>query len=247
MIKLERPGEPAILIDNSKQWLANLQAAIKVHGSYKKIPDAEKAQLVSPYRHQDIKDALSKSSNGKCAFCECHPAEGGYIQVEHYKPKSIYPDSTFEWINLLPCCAQCNGAKFDHDTEIEPLINPYDEDPATAFYFDYVSIKPLVGPMHDRAKRTIEVCSLEGIRLWKPRAEILVSLTTYAQSLQLALDDFADADTQRKKDNRIRRIRDSILTIESLAAAESKYSAFCTHFLKNCRSYLLAKVWLAAY
>lgn len=241
MIKLERPDEPAILVANGANWLAALQAAITLYGSYKDIPDAEKSQLVNHYRHEDIKTALSTSSHGKCAFCECHPAEGGYIQVEHYKPKSIYPNSTFEWINFLPCCAQCNGSKSNHDTENEPLINPYDTSPADAFYFDFVSIKALEGPMHDRAKRTIEVCSLEGIRLWKPRAEILVSLTSYAQSLQSALDDFAEADTQRKKDYRIRRIRDSIATIESLASPHSKYSAFCAHFLKECPCYIEAK------
>jgi uncharacterized protein (TIGR02646 family) len=241
MIKLERPDEPQILIDNGATWLNELQDAIAKYKSYKAIPDDEKAVLVAHYRHADIKNALSSSSHGKCAFCECHPAEGGYIQVEHFKPKATYPQSTFEWTNLLPACAQCNGSKLNHDTVAEPIINPYDINPADAFYFDNISIKPQAGSKYDVAKKTIEVCSLEGTRLWKPRADILISLTGYAQALSNALEDYDEADTERKKVNRLRKISESLATIESLMDAKSKYSAFCSHFLRNCPAYIKAK------
>jgi uncharacterized protein (TIGR02646 family) len=241
MIKLQRGPEPAVLLREGPNWLKALQDAIKKYGSYKSIPDAEKDRLIVNYRHADIQMALRASSHGKCAFCECHPAEGGYMQVEHFKPKAIYPDSTFEWINLLPSCGPCNVSKSNHDTVTDPIINPYDVDPKDAFYFDSISIRAANGPNYDAAVRTIEVCSLESIRLWRPRADILISLTTFADSLNDAINSFEEADTERKKDSRKRRLQEALITIESLMDPRSKFSAFCASFLNNCSFYRKAK------
>lgn len=247
MIKLQRGAPPKILIDESANWLKPLQDAIVLYGSYKNIPSDERDKLVSHYRHKDIQLALSKTSNGKCAFCESHPAESSFIQIEHFAPKSIYPDSTFEWDNFLPVCGQCNTAKSTHDTRLEPIINPYETDPAKYFDFDLISIRPIPGPEHDIAELTIEVCGLQAIRLWKPRADILVSLTGYSEAITAAIIDYEEADTDRKRNGRIRKLRESIDTIESLAAPASKFSAFCAHFLKNCNAYKRAKMIVAAH
>lgn len=247
MIKLQRGAPPKVLIDDSASWLKSLQDAITLYGSYKKIPIDQRDKLVSHYRHKDIQQALSKTSHGKCAFCECHPAESSFIQVEHFKPKSIYPDSTFQWDNFLPVCGQCNTAKSTHDTGVTPIINPYDTDPLKYFVFDLISIKPIPGPAYNIAELTIEVCGLQGIRLWKPRADILVSLTGYSEAITAAIADYEKADTDRKRDGRIRKLRESIETIESLAAPESKFSAFCTHFLRNCNVYKKAKMIVTAH
>jgi uncharacterized protein (TIGR02646 family) len=241
MIKLQRGLEPAVLQKEGSNWLKALQDAIGKYGSYKDIPDAEKERLTANYRHADIQAALAASSHGKCAFCECHPAEGGYMQVEHFKPKAIYPNSTFEWINLLPSCGPCNVSKSNHDTVTEPIINPYVVDPSDAFRFDSISIRAANGPHYDVAVRTIEVCSLESIRLWRPRADILVSLTGFAESLNNAIVSLEEADTDRKKEIRRRKLQEALITIESLTDPKSKFSAFCASFLKNCSHYQKAR------
>lgn len=241
MIKLTRPPEPGILKEKSHEWTKALSDAVSKYGSYKDIPDAEKEKLLTRYRHNDIKEALSLSSHGKCAFCECIPSEGGYIEVEHYKPKSIYPASTFDWLNLLPSCSQCNGSKLHHDTVVEPIVNPYDVDPNGIFYFDGISMKPSPGPYFDLAKQTIDVCGLETIRLWKPRAEILVSLTIFTKALVDAMNDLHLADTDKKKSIRLRKLNEALQTIELLMQPSSKFSAFCRHYLVNCEEYRRAK------
>jgi uncharacterized protein (TIGR02646 family) len=237
MIKLERPPAPQVLVDNGSLWRDSLLAAIASYGSYKLIPEEEKRRLLGGYHHDDIKVALTESSHGKCAFCECIPSEGGYVQVEHFSPKSLYPQKTFEWKNLLPACAQCNSLKSNHDTEAEPIVNPYEHVPTQYFDYDLLSIKPIAGPNFEIAKRTIEVCGLDSLRVWKPRAEILVELTGFRNSLQIGLAKFYSADTERKKAARIRSLKDAILTIETLIAANSKYSAFCADFLSKCTEY----------
>ncbi len=245
MIKLDRTPEPAVLKDKSKEWTDALMEVVGKYGAYKDIPITERDKLVDHYRHQEIKEALISSSLGKCAFCECIPSEGGYVQVEHFKPKSIHPDATFEWANLLPSCGQCNGSKLDHDTVLEPIVNPYEFDPTDVFFYDGISMKPSNGPHYDLAKQSIETCSLESIRLWKPRADILVNLMTFTKALKEAIDELLEADTERKKTIRLRKLNEALLTIEALMHPKSKFSAFCRDYLQKCAEYQKAKQLVA--
>ena len=241
MIKLEREIEPQVLTDNKSTWLKNLKNAITAHGSYKKIPEKDKQKLISFYRNDQVREALVRSSSGKCAFCECIPSEGGNIEIEHFKPKSIYPDLTFEWLNFLPSCRKCNGSKDSHDTGVEPIINPYDTDPASAFYFDDIEIRAAETDSKSVAENTIEVCGLNTVRLWKPRAEILVSLRIFSRSINEAMDEIELADTERKKSNRVKKLREAIETIELLINPKEKYSSFCREFLLRSEVYSKAK------
>ncbi|OQY54394.1 MAG: hypothetical protein DRR08_10845 [Candidatus Parabeggiatoa sp. nov. 2] len=62
--------------------------------------------------------ALLKMSSDKCCYCECNVTEeSNYLEVEHFQPKSLYPDKVVVWDNLLPSCKRCNGTKRDHDTQ----------------------------------------------------------------------------------------------------------------------------------
>lgn len=59
------------------------------------------------YKHKEIKDKLELIYNKKCAFCE---QKQEIMEVEHYRPKSIYYWLAFSWDNLLLACAKCNGS-----------------------------------------------------------------------------------------------------------------------------------------
>lgn len=241
MIKLSRRSEPQYLKDNKSRFWKALDEALERYGSYKSIPKGEKAKLVSGYRHSEVKAPLISSSNGKCAFCECIPSEGGNVEVEHYKPKSLYPSLTFEWENFLPACHRCNGDKLDHDTGAEPIVNPYEVDPVDYFYFDGLNMKGFQGEFYEIAERTIEVCGLNSLRLWEPRSKILVSLHDFEMSLKKAICNYNVAATKLKKQNRLRSIRESIDRIEMLARDGEKYSSFCSYYLRNSSVYVEAK------
>jgi len=122
MIKLSRPQEPQILQSNKSSWTSELITAIATYKGYSNIPNSEKERIFAKYNHPAIKSVLFASSNLKCGFCECIPSDGGNIEIEHFYPKSRYPNLTFEWGNYLPACRKCNGTKLSHDTGIEPLI-----------------------------------------------------------------------------------------------------------------------------
>lgn len=60
--------------------------------------------------------------------------------IEHFWPKSKYPQHMFQWPNLLLCCSECNefkGEWFPLDAGGEPLlIDPTKEDPWNSLDFD---------------------------------------------------------------------------------------------------------------
>lgn len=239
MIKLTRSDKPEILTQRQTEWQNALDTAINKYGSYKDIPQKEKDTLISHYRHTAIKDILFASSNHKCAFCEGKPAENGHIEVEHFKPKSIYPELTFEWSNFLPSCKKCNLSKLNHDTGTFPIVNPYISDPEDFFFYEDIRIKAIRD--NPIANDTIEICGLNAVRLMVPRGELLANLHEFAKSIGEAVDDYNQSDAGVKKTNRLRKIAESINTIDELTKPESKYSAYCKHYLENCAPYIEAK------
>ncbi len=56
-----------------------------------------------------IKSVLTEMCSGarRCVYCEDSCAD----EVEHIKPKTLYPDTTFVWINYVYACGPCNGTK----------------------------------------------------------------------------------------------------------------------------------------
>jgi uncharacterized protein (TIGR02646 family) len=43
----------------------------------------------------------------RCGYCEDSQAD----EVEHFRPKDLYPESVFDWENYLYACGPCNGPK----------------------------------------------------------------------------------------------------------------------------------------
>lgn len=73
----------------------------------------------------------------RCMYCV--DSEGS--DVEHFKPKSKYPENAFIWPNMLLCCTPCGrlkGAQFPLDAQQSPLlINPSLENPWEYLDFDF--------------------------------------------------------------------------------------------------------------
>lgn len=246
MIKIKKASAPQVLIDNKDSWTAALKNAIDRYGGYDKIPDQEKQALLYHYRHNDIKKALAESSHSKCAFCESKPGESGNIEVEHFSPKSLYPDLTFEWDNLLPACRKCNEAKLAFDTIDDPIIDPSKIDPETVLTYNYLRICPIKGTENEkRAMTTIDVCNLNSNRLYTARAKLMRSLTEYTDGLKDRIEGILEADTDRKRKTRITKLRNSLDEIDSLLRDDSVYAGFCRWFVSQCPEYMEAKRMVA--
>lgn len=82
------------------------------------------------WKKKYITTPLLKMSFGKCCFCETNVnEESKYMEVEHFHPKSLYPNEVVSWNNLLPICKRCNGKKWNHDTKNIPIIHPAIDNP----------------------------------------------------------------------------------------------------------------------
>ena len=242
MIKIQKKPTPQILIDNKDVWTQDLLDAVRIYGGYSEIPDIEKNKLLSHYRHKDIQNALAESSHYKCAFCECKPGEGGNIEIEHFEPKSIYPDLAFDWDNLLPSCRKCNEAKSDFDTHVTPIINPAKEDPEALLTYKLVQIIPRDGSgEEEKAQNTIEVCDLNSIRLYKARAELEVYITAYFDELKIKIEWISEADTVQKRKSRITKLKNSLAVIDAFLETDSAYSGYCKWLIGQSPEYIEAK------
>lgn len=241
MIHIEKDKTPpSMLVQNKYKWTEELKNNIAKYGDYEKIPLSIKNAMWVHYRHHDIKEKLFASSHQKCAFCEAKPAESGNIEVEHFKPKSLYPELAFEWDNFLPVCRKCNDSKSNHDTGKEPIVDPSSDDPETIFTYNFINIVPK-DDKNEIATKTIEICDLNSERLYEARAKLLKALCSHEKQVKAWVKEILSADTDRKRINRINRLRDSMEILEGLINSEQPYAGFCRYFLNNSNVYQEAK------
>lgn len=61
---------------------------------------------------KEIRTRLDEMCSGarRCAYCEDSCAD----EVEHIRPKDLYPENVFHWPNYLYACGPCNGYKNNH-------------------------------------------------------------------------------------------------------------------------------------
>jgi uncharacterized protein (TIGR02646 family) len=193
VIKLVRGVEPRVLHRNGLRWrddLLRLQAD----------PAATKGQLrqaEGKYNHTEVKRCLQEMCVDKCAYCEHATGVGYYGDIEHFRPKAVFPEYTFTWANLLFSCAICNNAahKADHfplDPTGRPLlIDPSDpaDDPAAhlEFRYDPVTSYALVYGTDARGNEVERIFDLNGLR---GRKELLRHRSQRVKQLR-ALAEFA--------------------------------------------------------
>ena len=133
MIKVVRQTEPPILLKKEAVWMDALRRASTA-------PEKERAS--KKYRHRQVQEALTTMFQGKCGYCESHIEHVSDPHIEHYRPKSKFPELTFAWENLLLACGKCNstqykGDKFPEADEGGPIINPCVDNPEDHFEFVY--------------------------------------------------------------------------------------------------------------
>jgi len=132
------------------------------------------ALIKKNYKDPVNKDALRKSTAGKCMYCESKIEHNSYAHVEHIKPKAIFPELEFVWDNLGFCCPVCNTNKGEKYEETIPFIDPYSENPEDHIVF----YEFLICPKHDseRGRRTINELDLNRGNLVDRRKEKLNKL-----------------------------------------------------------------------
>tara|TARA_R110002050_G_scaffold4573_3_gene22177 strand:+ start:21982 stop:22557 length:576 start_codon:yes stop_codon:yes gene_type:complete len=90
--------------------------------------------ILASYR--GYKKYLTKDFRGRCGYTNCsHLWFGGSknFHIDHFKPKSKYPQLETDYKNLVYSCSYVNIAKSDDDFD---YLDPCDEDYNEHFYRD---------------------------------------------------------------------------------------------------------------
>lgn len=237
MIRVEKNSAPQVLIDNASIWTKELLDLISKYGGYDKIPQSLKDNAVNKYRHPDIQSAVREMTNGKCVFCESIINATSYLTIEHFKPKSKYPNLTFEWNNLFPSCVMCNNGKDkDVDGHTADLVNPLTEDPEQ--YFTYKELKICVrdtAPNPQKGNDTIKNCQLQRNSLLIERSKILTQFYDYEDKLEEVVKEFAGLKKEDAKKRRAYNILESFITLRLFTDKYEKYAGFWRETIRKSK------------
>ncbi len=132
---------------------------------------------------------------------------------------------------------QCQ--KGQHDTVKEPILNPYDVNPDDFLEVDFLKLKAKNN--NGIASRTLKICGLNSTRLYRPRSEICKTFSQYEDELENHLEEYEQLKTPITKNNKLKRIQESIEVIETLKQEDSAHSFFCKFLIERSDIFIKAK------
>jgi uncharacterized protein (TIGR02646 family) len=114
--------------------------------------------------HATLKHMMDERE--RCMYClDSHGTD-----IEHFWPKTPYPERMFAWLNLLLCCAECGrfkGDRFPLSNDMPLLIDPTAEDPWAYLDFDpgtgnvVARFDPNANKYSDKGNATVELLQLD--------------------------------------------------------------------------------------
>jgi uncharacterized protein (TIGR02646 family) len=162
-------------------------------------------KLKTDYKYPENKTALKESSYGKCMYCESIISHIDYGDVEHIRPKSKFPEETYNWDNLGYACSKCNR-EYKKDFYDPKLINPFEDDPKDHL----IAIGGIIHAKNgnDRGRITITVIHLNRPDLLQKRYEALTAFqaliirfnTTTNLTEKHALKTLIESETEDDKE-----------------------------------------------
>ena len=133
----------------------------------------------SDSRWREFRPVLASRTNNNCWYCErqCREVGGWAPTVDHFRPRSRFPQLVYAWSNWIFSCQRCNEIKNNNWPEsgyIDPCAADMMECPEQ--YFDYetdtgkiVARNGLSDTARNRAWNTIDGLGLSRRDLVNPR------------------------------------------------------------------------------
>ncbi|OEF90909.1 hypothetical protein [Vibrio splendidus] len=229
---IEIPQTP--LAQAALTYLANKQAEINALPDYAQQVIKGKSLWSNKggTNFETVKSTLTLMCVGskRCNYCEDSAAD----EVEHVKPKDLYPEDTFVWGNYLYACGPCNGPKnnffavIDQNNQIlelarkkndpvvrpqagnDAFINPRNENPLEYMVLDLATMYfvpfPGIGAVQKKkAEYTIEKLRLNTRDyLVKARAE---AYEAYLNAMKAFVLDKSSNKTQAELENSLSKFK----------------------------------------
>lgn len=173
MIRVNRGPQPPNFDQRRIQWLSSFNRA------HAQDPEMTISKFWTKIRPNISEEAryLFRAFHDKCAFCESYLGHTESPHIEHYRPKSKYPELTFEWENWLSSCGRCNDKKWAHFPlcdDIPCLIDPTTEDPEQ--HIEFVGYTPIYKT--EQGAETIRLIGLDRSPLEEERSRWLTYINT---------------------------------------------------------------------
>lgn len=238
MIRVQKGAEPSILTANKAQWTLDLLNKIKAVGGYDKLTESDKRTFVYHYKHDDIHIALK---NGRpverCIYCE-NDIITGDPNVEHFHPKSLYPNETFEWNNLFSACIECNRPKGSFDTSVSPFIHPVNDDPEEFISYEMLLIKPRYRlatnhVLYEKGKNVISYCKLDRGELIPGLSDTLNIITNKSFELKPLIDRYNKYNERRNKEKTAHELVSKLNGLNVLAKPSKERAGFARECLRQ--------------
>lgn len=81
----------------------------------KSIPDAKSPDFLSSKSWLRLRIEAFKKLGNKCQLCGSGPENGARLNVDHIKPRRLFPELALDIENLQILCSQCNEGKGNWD------------------------------------------------------------------------------------------------------------------------------------
>ena len=102
-----------------------------------KPADVTGDDFLRTYAWRQLRMKVMMHHGAKCQCCGATPADGAVMNVDHIKPRKLFPRLALEFDNLQVLCGDCNAGKgnwsqTDWRQNLTPVHTPITEDDAHA-------------------------------------------------------------------------------------------------------------------
>lgn len=162
MHKVDRGSEPAGLSSVRSAYTPKW-VNFYIHGVGEKPTDSHWGQF---------RPNLKRVFRGICGYCESR-VEG---EVDHFRPKTRYPELVYSWFNWVYACTTCNRRKWDRWPSygfVDPCARSMAARPESYFTFDIETgrIRPAEGLSRIRRQKASNTIRCLGLNEWpNPRS-----------------------------------------------------------------------------
>lgn len=215
MIKLTLPPKPSKLTPQYEQ------TAVEKY----------KIDKTAVWNEPFIKEALMQMSHDKCIFSEQKlNRQSAYMEVEHFKCKSLYPNEVLRWGNLMPISKKCNLTKKALDVLATPIINPLTDNPKA-----YLFVKGFKYYGRDqKGKDTIKHTAInDQAHFMSVRSAIGFGIEEHLETLLDLFKKELDPENQEKTIRKIKCLLSRCLPQEEYSAVLSTYLLYESKVLTN--------------
>lgn len=167
MIRVMRTDMPKSLAEKGEKWTKELLEQIQKKNGYTNVDEKYR----NKYRRADVQQSLREMYHDKCCYCEGLTGIQDYSAIEHMKPRSKFPELTYEWDNLHLCCTVCNGSKSNRWDEQNPIVDPTKDNPNNFLLFNGVT--GMVDYKNERGKTTVDHAELNRDNLVQDRLKVI--------------------------------------------------------------------------